>query len=140
MQETDYGEQTRRNMDAWEELARREQADWNNLMNVLDTYADLFHANWRPWDGEGGKVIDELHKRFTPPRRRKTTYRRPSHGAVTGKKRTTVMERDKYRCVHCGTHERLTVDHITALANGGTSDLDNLQTLCASCNSRKGDR
>ena len=33
-----------------------------------------------------------------------------------------------------------TVDHIVPQSRGGTDHLDNLQLLCAACNSLKGDR
>ena len=49
-----------------------------------------------------------------------------------------VFERDEYRCKHCGTHLKLTVDHIHPESKGGALDMENLQTLCASCNSKKG--
>lgn len=51
-----------------------------------------------------------------------------------------VMERDAYRCRHCGTWLDLTCDHILAESRGGATTLDNLQTLCRPCNSRKGAR
>lgn len=54
--------------------------------------------------------------------------------------RTKVFERDKYRCVHCGTHKNLCVDHIHPESLGGPTEFDNLQTLCRSCNSKKGTR
>lgn len=44
-------------------------------------------------------------------------------------------------CVHCKQEGRVTVatevDHIQPLADGGTNDSDNLQSLCKSCHSRK---
>ena len=46
-------------------------------------------------------------------------------------------------CAGCGTHfqpQHLTVDHIIAQSKGGTDHIDNLQLLCAHCNSVKGDR
>ena len=46
-------------------------------------------------------------------------------------------------CNGCGTHflpQHLTVDHIIARSKGGTDHLENLQLLCAHCNSLKGDR
>lgn len=52
--------------------------------------------------------------------------------------RDLVYERDEWRCRFCGTEERLSIDHIVPLSRGGTNDLDNLQTLCRSCNSKKG--
>lgn len=43
-------------------------------------------------------------------------------------------------CAICKTTEKLTVDHIIPLSKGGSNDLNNLQILCKSCNSKKGDR
>lgn len=54
--------------------------------------------------------------------------------------RTKVFERDAYRCMKCGGHTRLSIDHIHPEVLGGTESIDNLQTLCLSCNSKKGAR
>ena len=43
-------------------------------------------------------------------------------------------------CQLCGTTEHKSVDHITPVSKGGTSEEKNLQTLCISCNAFKGDR
>lgn len=51
-----------------------------------------------------------------------------------------LIERDGYACAECGKSKSLHVDHVRPLSRGGTDDLDNLRFLCASCNSRKGDR
>lgn len=51
-----------------------------------------------------------------------------------------VFDRDGYECCHCGARKNLTVDHIHPVSKGGTNDPENLQTLCRSCNSRKGAR
>lgn len=51
-----------------------------------------------------------------------------------------VFERDGYFCKSCETPYNLTIDHIMPIARGGTNDLENLQPLCKSCNSRKGAR
>lgn len=52
--------------------------------------------------------------------------------------RQQVFAADNHRCVICGATKQLSVDHIRSVRRGGTSDRDNLQTLCRSCNSRKG--
>ncbi|MBZ9569989.1 HNH endonuclease [Methanobrevibacter sp. TMH8] len=57
---------------------------------------------------------------------------------ISKKKRNKVFKRDNYQCKLCGTTKNLTVDHIKPRANGGTNDLNNLQTLCCSCNIKKG--
>jgi 5-methylcytosine-specific restriction protein A len=52
--------------------------------------------------------------------------------------RWEVWERDDFRCRGCGSRRYLHVDHILAISAGGTNALENLQTLCRSCNSKKG--
>ncbi len=53
----------------------------------------------------------------------------------------TLSQRDGgLHCQHCGATSDLTIDHITPLVRGGSNELDNLQILCKSCNSRKSDK
>lgn len=51
-----------------------------------------------------------------------------------------IFSRDDYKCVECNTQRDLTVDHIIPWSKGGSDEPFNLQTLCKSCNSRKGNR
>jgi HNH endonuclease len=57
---------------------------------------------------------------------------------IPAERRWQVWERDDFTCRHCGARRHLSVDHIIPESKGGTLSLDNLQTLCRSCNSRKG--
>ncbi len=53
--------------------------------------------------------------------------------------REQVKERDGRVCVCCGATRHLQVDHIRPKIEGGSHELDNLQTLCRECNSLKGE-
>ncbi|MGN1136803.1 MAG: DEAD/DEAH box helicase family protein [Oscillospiraceae bacterium] len=50
----------------------------------------------------------------------------------------------EYVCAICGekhrTRERLQIDHIIPMAEGGLTTADNLQVLCSACNMRKSDK
>ena len=47
--------------------------------------------------------------------------------------KTEVQERDSYTCRICGKKNSLEVHHIVKVIHGGSSELDNLITLCISC-------
>jgi len=53
--------------------------------------------------------------------------------------RLRALRRDGFRCVKCGARGRLEVDHIEPVrtAPERAFDLDNLQSLCGACHSRK---
>jgi len=62
------------------------------------------------------------------------------------KAREIALKRDNYRCVVCGTTSRqhhaqygcgLHVDHIRPRRDGGSDNLDNLQSLCCVCHNKK---
>jgi hypothetical protein len=85
-----------------------------------------------------GEITREELLAGTGPKR---AYRKTIPHAV----RWRVLKRDAYRCAVCGkspaTHRGvdLEVDHIVALARGGTDEDGNLRTLCGACNRGKGD-
>ena len=57
--------------------------------------------------------------------------------AVSTRTRFEIFKRDKFTCQYCGAKPPsviLHVDHVIALANGGTNDTGNLTTACKDCN------
>jgi hypothetical protein len=48
--------------------------------------------------------------------------------------REAVFERDGQKCVRCGSDDSLQVDHILPQSCGGPHVMENLRTLCRSCN------
>ena len=60
--------------------------------------------------------------------------------AVTRGQRVRILERDGYRCQSCGAESHLCIDHVIPVSRGGDSSDDNLQVLCHSCNTKKGNK
>jgi hypothetical protein len=61
--------------------------------------------------------------------------------AVTKRTRFEVLRRDGNRCRYCGASTddgaRLTIDHVTPVALGGSDDPGNLVAACVDCNAGK---
>lgn len=54
------------------------------------------------------------------------------------RKRDAILLRDRYTCQQCGhIGTDVEVDHIVNVAQGGTDDDANLQTLCIPCHKTK---
>lgn len=74
---------------------------------------------------------------------KKNTYQTRKRKSIPGVLRHEVFKRDGYRCVECGATNKETtlhIDHIIPFSNGGTDELNNLQTLCETCNLAKSNR
>ena len=73
-------------------------------------------------------------------------YRKRHPDRIAARGQAGYWLRDKVlavfnRCMACGTKDDLTIDHVIALGQvGSTNDPSNLQVLCRSCNSTKGDQ
>lgn len=52
--------------------------------------------------------------------------------------RVSIFKRDGFVCRKCGSSERLSIDHVKPVVEGGGNEPENLQTLCLPCNLKKG--
>jgi 5-methylcytosine-specific restriction endonuclease McrA len=87
------------------------------------------------------EVRENLQRMLSEANRRESyTFRREEANLHIAKPsiRKRIFKRDGHRCLRCGKADRLSVDHVVAVANGGGNEDENLQTLCRSCNSSKG--
>lgn len=82
------------------------------------------------------KELTRLENEKQHLKHRLKKYKNTSH--VPKSVRKAVYERDNHTCQCCGIKEDLTLDHIVPRSRGGSNDMNNLQTLCKSCNFRKG--
>jgi hypothetical protein len=120
---------------------RQSELYWQVRFHVRQALLAAKDLEWGSGDPVHS-VVDaatEIGHELYPPEARPEAlaYRKRRLDAALRKQ---VLERDAYRCQECGTHLDLSVDHIVPEVLGGSDDLENLQTLCGPCNSRKGAR
>lgn len=95
---------------------------------------------------QGEKGRDSLHR----GQMKRRSYKH--HVRFTVLNRSEILDRDNHTCQYCHVtvHDRSTgdwntpdkahIDHITPISKGGTSDPDNLQVLCRTCNLSKSNK
>jgi len=71
---------------------------------------------------------------------RRRSLEQNADGSFTAADLIARFESFGNRCVHCGSLDHITADHIIPLKLGGNNFICNIQPLCGSCNSRKGAR
>lgn len=74
-------------------------------------------------------AVERRARRPQPPRSRRR---------LSLAERTSILDRDGWACVRCGSTTDLELDHVIPFARGGACSATNLQTLCQRCNRRKG--
>lgn len=99
------------------------------------------HVSWDYWQLRGGLQL-ALQQRANES---SVVFRRQrERSLMTPKLRADILRRDGYRCRMCGASVRdgvvLHIDHILPISRDGQTTLDNLQTLCETCNLGKGNR
>lgn len=94
-------------------------------------------VRWTGWDRD---MVEEAMRELRHSSYAEYVQTEPRRRRMSKKISRAVFARDGHTCLACGTSDRLTVDHILPVSKGGADDLDNLQTLCHSCNARKGAR
>ena len=123
----------------YQEALRREDEAIAAIRAFARDNKDLLRSVWQWGDGYGGGVLEmvatEIGAVAYLQRPRDT---RKAKDVIPAQLRTQVFERDAYRCVTCGGFKDLCGDHIHPESKGGPTTLENLQTMCRSCNSKKG--
>ena len=84
---------------------------------------------WARENPERANMISRLKK-----------HRWRTSGTLTRQEWLDVLAVHGNRCLACGTTENITIDHVVPTSLGGTNTADNVQPLCGTCNTSKGDR
>lgn len=138
------GSLTERELNAhYTDLESRERAAWEAVSEHVDALMEIVAENglWRAYGGNGDEI-----RRLIDVAARQRGLIHDDESPVYRKKRVTpglrmqVFERDGYRCRKCGSQTTLRADHVIPEREGGPTVLENLQTLCAPCNSSNGTR
>ena len=90
------------------------------------------HWNWK------GGIATYGRKLFLNARRR--ARKRNAEGSHTYGEWERLKAQYNWTCPACGRSEpeiKLTEDHIVPLSRGGSDNIENIQPLCRSCNSKK---
>jgi len=103
-----------------------------------------YYSDRKIFDYEKIKHLFECAEKAIDIKDSEQYRRRQVRKEVTDSLRFDVFKRDSFRCRICGAGAdcgvKLHVDHIKPVSKGGTSDSDNLQTLCQTCNAGKRDK
>ena len=114
-----------------------DQFEYNHLGICDDCACKIVNAFSMSHSGAPHPVVDpQGYREHLEETSRKVYSKQPIPEAL----RWEVFQRDNFTCKHCGARDHLRADHVIPERKCGPTTLENLQTLCRRCNSRKGDR
>lgn len=138
------------------EARKKQDAKWNDKAHISaynkmyrDANKDRLIKAAGDWAKRNKEARLQIQARYRDLHADKITAHtglrrsRLSGGDLTPAEWSSIKEAHGYRCAHCGADEsksKLTLDHIVPIKAGGRHTKSNVQPLCRSCNSRKGDR
>jgi len=110
----------------------------------------VYQNNWFAKHPDADKIYHKRYRTRHPDRiKSQSAERRGAIGTFTSTEWEDKKKKFDFKCAICGISEiellnntgmGLTLDHIIPLSKDGLNVIDNIQPLCKSCNSRKGNR
>lgn len=105
-----------------------------NYRRYSERHPDRRRESRRRWEQANPEKVNAKNQR----RRERM---REVGGKYSAAEFKSLCDRYDNRCLACGRQDvKLTADHVIPLAQGGSNDISNVQPLCLSCNSIKGER
>jgi 5-methylcytosine-specific restriction endonuclease McrA len=125
-------------------LSQRTTANGGCLRCNTELANQLYHLH-NPEQRSAYRAGNRAWKRANPEKikvdhHRRRARKRAAEGHHTADELKALFQRQRGRCAYCGTSIRTGyhVDHIVALARGGSNWITNISLACAKCNTSKG--
>lgn len=119
----------------------------NDTQTVINDAIDVLNCNWSNKNqiDNAKKIFDIFQKiiekkKISQLKKDLTKRRRTDFDKNRDSLLLLMIEKNGLKCKTCFSIENITVDHIIPISKGGSDAIENLQLLCRSCNSKKGDR
>lgn len=98
-----------------------------------------FYANNKDKCREQNRIYNKKHPevRVAAKSRRRTRVAKGG-GSFSAGEWVSLCNFYGNRCLCCRKKKRLEADHVVPVSKGGSSNINNVQPLCRSCNARKG--
>lgn len=115
----------------------RRQQDLEHYREIGRKSRDKHAEERNAYQREYGKANRDKLTLYTNNRRARKLFAKGSHTDEEGQ---TLKAKYNFKCLCCGKQEpeiKLTRDHVRPLILGGSDSIDNIQPLCARCNSKK---
>ncbi len=108
-------------------------------------YGPEYDRRYREEHREEKRQYERAYYALKPHKERAKKHRRRSRvrnaeGSFTAEQFNQLCQQYGGVCLRCHKKKKLTPDHVIPLAKGGTNWIENIQPLCARCNSIKGTR
>ncbi len=110
----------------------------------LEHYREIGRKSYERHAEERRKYSLEYYKlhpeKSVAANNRRRSLKLSAEGSHTEEEWQELKAFYNYRCLCCGRQEpeiKLTRDHVIPLTQGGSDSIDNIQPLCAHCNSKK---
>lgn len=100
-------------------------------------------AEWYIKNRDEVLLNSEIYRKSHPEaeKAKKAKYRSGktmAGGSFTAMQFIALCRKCHNKCLRCKRHRKLEADHVIPVSKGGTSNIENIQPLCRSCNARKG--
>lgn len=138
-------EKQRQYKQMYPDRVREWQKRTDQKRQLLPEFLEKKKEYTRKYSQEHREIRNIRHKEWIKkhPEVRTATYNRRrtrlagNGGSFSPREWLELCEKYDNKCLGCGEIKKLTADHIIPVALGGTSNIDNIQPLCKSCNTRK---